>query len=194
MKKWLIIFISLLVVPVCGTAKQKHESHKVVKHSTKPVKQKNVAHKLHVKKTSGGKHAKAATLTLAALSDEKIATIMDKFKVPDSKQRPIISAINAASKKHNVNKGLIVAIIARESSFKQYAVSGAGAQGLMQIMPEHKVPNPFQIHQNIDFGTALLARYINDAGNLNKGLSLYGNSDAYIGELNSTIKKLNSYT
>jgi len=60
----------------------------------------------------------------------------------------------------------------------------------MQIMPSHHVPDVFNIPTNIDRGTAILAKYIDDAGSLNEGLSVYGNSHKYIGEVYETLRAL----
>lgn len=44
--------------------------------------------------------------------------------------------IKNASRKHGVDSSLVKAVIRAESDFDNYAVSKAGAQGLMQLMPE----------------------------------------------------------
>lgn len=49
------------------------------------------------------------------------------------------SEVDIFSKKYNVDKCLIMSVIKVESSFKQDAVSDAGAIGLMQIMPKTAV-------------------------------------------------------
>ena len=55
---------------------------------------------------------------------------------------------------------LIKAVIATESSFREMAVSHAGAQGLMQLMPQtakrFKVKESFDPEQNIDGGAQYL--------------------------------------
>ena len=134
--------------------------------------------------------SKGSGLLARNLTDEQIGSILDHYRVSDDEQSTILTSINNASAKHHVNKALIVAIIARESSFKRRAVSSAGAKGLMQIMPSHHVPNPFSIPTNIDHGTAILAKYIDDAGSLDKGLSVYGNSHKYVGEVYATLRAL----
>ena len=124
------------------------------------------------------------------MTDDKIRKIMEKYKVPEKDQEPIILAINNAVEKHRVSKKLIVAIIAKESSFKKRVVSKHGALGLMQVMPMHHISKPFDIHLNVDKGTELLASYIEDAGSLNGGLAKYGNSSHYIYEIQVTLNRI----
>ncbi len=78
--------------------------------------------------------------------------------------------IDDASRKFGVETSLIKAIIKAESDFDPNAVSRAGAQGLMQLMPKtarsYNVSNSFNSKQNIFAGTEhikyLLGKYNND--------------------------------
>jgi len=78
----------------------------------------------------------------------------------------------AAAKQYNVPASLIYAVIETESSFNPFAVSSAGAYGLMQVVPstagkdvyqkiKNKAGQPtkkvlFDVAQNIDIGSAYL--------------------------------------
>lgn len=75
--------------------------------------------------------------------------------------------IASAAQRWRVDPALVRAVIHAESAFNPEAISRAGAQGLMQLMPatagDYGVTDAFDVHQNIDAGTRhladLLARY-----------------------------------
>ena len=68
--------------------------------------------------------------------------------------------IKDASRKHGVDSSLVKAVIRAESDFDKYAVSKAGAQGLMQLMPETAkklaVKDCFDPGENIHAGVRYL--------------------------------------
>jgi len=78
--------------------------------------------------------------------------------------------VNSASARNDVAAGLVNAVVMAESSGDPSAISRAGAQGLMQLMPgtsaDCGISNPFDPQQNVDCGTRylheLLARYNNN--------------------------------
>lgn len=87
----------------------------------------------------------------------------------------IMDAVENASEKYGVDKKLILSVIKQESGFDKNAVSGAGAEGLMQLMPstakELGVSDPFNAQENVDGGTKYLSELLNMYGN-NKELAL----------------------
>ena len=68
--------------------------------------------------------------------------------------------IAQAARKYSIDRELIQAVISVESCFKQRAVSPAGAQGLMQLMPatadRFGVSDSFNAKQNILAGSRYL--------------------------------------
>lgn len=91
------------------------------------------------------------------LSGSKIQT---KTRVVGS-EVPYHEMINAASKKHGLDAGLVAAVAQVESAFDYRAVSKAGAKGIMQLMDgtarDYGVTNVFDPAQNIEAGTHHLA-------------------------------------
>jgi hypothetical protein len=91
---------------------------------------------------------------------------------------PFYNQINAASDKYGVPATLIAAVIKQESGFQPTAHSGAGAAGLMQLMPSTArglgVTNVYDPSQSIDGGTKYLAQQIqNFNGNISYALAAY---------------------
>ena len=92
----------------------------------------------------------------------------------ESKRRPVMTtgrlrdimrAVEKVSRKYAVDPHLVKAVIRAESDFNPYAVSRAGAKGLMQLMPETAdamdVINPFDPHESIEGGVRYLRHLLN---------------------------------
>jgi soluble lytic murein transglycosylase-like protein len=86
--------------------------------------------------------------------------------------------VASAARAHAVPAALINAVIEAESHGDPTAVSRAGAQGIMQLMPatslQYGVVNPFDAAQNVEGGT----RYLHDLlrryrGNLKLAVAAY---------------------
>jgi len=89
----------------------------------------------------------------------------------------IDAAIEKAAQATGLDPALIRAVIRVESSFNPDAVSGAGAQGLMQLMPgtarELGVTDPFDVEQNVMGGATYLARQLRRFGDVRLALAAY---------------------
>ncbi len=86
--------------------------------------------------------------------------------------------IASASVKHGLAQNLIKAVIHAESGFNPHAVSPKGALGLMQLMPfnlrTYGVKDPYSPEQNINGGTKMLSRLLNQySGNISLALAAY---------------------
>ncbi len=99
-------------------------------------------------------------------------------KTATSEQAIIEQAVLSAARKYDLPAGLIRSVIRCESNFQPDAVSHAGAQGLMQLMPatagDLGVTNPFDVEQNIDGGTRYLRQMLDRFdGDVEKALAAY---------------------
>ena len=87
-------------------------------------------------------------------------------------------AIAQAARRHELDPALLTAVVGQESGFRQRAISGAGAMGLMQLMPETArelgVRDPFDPAQNLDGGAKYLRGLIDRYhGRLDLALAAY---------------------
>jgi soluble lytic murein transglycosylase-like protein len=96
-----------------------------------------------------------------------------------------LDIINRTCEKFGVDPSLVRAIVKVESDYDAFALSGKGAMGLMQLMPqtalELKVKNTFSPHENIEGGVrylrTLLDRY---EGNLSLALAAYNSGETAV--------------
>ncbi len=107
----------------------------------------------------------------------KVETKFKPLNTNNNKMKIIEKAIDDASKRFHVPKRLLYGIIKAESSFNPYAVSKAGAIGLMQLMPqtalELGVRDLFNIRENIMGGAKYIAKLIREFKNYEKALAAY---------------------
>ncbi len=121
----------------------------------------------------------AAPVEVASQVPRKLSAISESSREQFFKKEiPFGSIIYREAKKNNLRPELVAAVVHTESKFKPTARSGAGAQGLMQLVPRtgrwmgaKNLMNPVE---NITAGTKYL-RYLNDRfdGNEQKVIAAY---------------------
>ncbi|MFQ3232237.1 MAG: soluble lytic murein transglycosylase-like protein [Reinekea sp.] len=115
---------------------------------------------------------------LAAMSGKLERWVED----PDERIQ-LLTKIHAEAARANLEPGLVLALIQVESAFNGYAISSAGARGMMQIMPFWKKEigrdddNLLDIDTNLRYGTTILAHYIEvEKGSVIPALARYNGS------------------
>ena len=104
--------------------------------------------------------------------------------VDDPEERfKMLRLIHKEAQRVNLQPELVLSVIHVESLFDRFAISSAGAQGLMQIMPFWKneigtqEDNLMDIHTNIRYGCTVLKAYLTrEKGNLWRALARYNGS------------------
>lgn len=109
-----------------------------------------------------------------------------------SNREEIDRSIKEASSKYGLPACLIKGVIKAESDFQVTAVSSAGAQGLMQLMPgtaeELGVEDPFDIDQNIDGGTRYLKKMLEFFGeDIKLALAAYNAGPGTVNRFNGNV-------
>ncbi|MFO8025544.1 lytic transglycosylase domain-containing protein [Thiohalophilus sp.] len=105
-------------------------------------------------------------------------------RMPDTRKRlDLLKQIHVEAKRAGLWPELVLAVIEVESNFDRFAISSAGAMGLMQIMPfwldEIGQPgdNLFDIRTNLRMGCTILKYYLDkENGNLTPALARYNGS------------------
>ena len=105
-------------------------------------------------------------------------------QVPDTDERLyILKRVHLEASRAELPPELVLAVIEVESNFDRFAISYAGARGLMQVMPfwlkEIGRPNDnlFNIDTNLRMGCTILRFYLDkEKGNLTKALARYNGS------------------
>jgi len=123
-----------------------------------------------------------------------------EWQVKDPEERiKILKLVHLEAKRADLAPELILAVIETESNFDHYAISIAGAIGLMQIMPfwldEIGRPddNLLHIDTNLRYGCTILKFYLDkEDGDLRRALGRYNGSLGRRKYPNKVIDKLTS--
>ena len=141
---------------------------------------------------SGSFSAKPLPAATAKPSEDLEAQITNP-ETADADNRALIQgSIEAAARKYNLPSKLIRSVIRAESNFRADAVSPAGAQGLMQLMPatarELGVTDPFDADQNIDGGAKYLRQMLDRFdGDLRRALAAYNAGPGTVQKYNGDV-------
>ncbi len=109
-------------------------------------------------------------------------------RIPERRFRiELLKAVHYEATRAQLTPELVLAIIDAESNFNPYAISSAGAQGLMQVMPfwlkeiGRQGDNLFRVQTNLRFGCTILKFYLEkEKSNLYAALKRYnGTTEKY---------------
>ncbi len=119
-----------------------------------------------------------------------------QVKDPDERMK-ILTLVHYEAKRAELEPELVLAVIEVESNFDRYAVSVAGALGLMQVMPfwvkEIGRPddNLIRLETNLRYGCTILKHYLDkEKGDLRRALGRYNGSLGKRKYPNKVIDKL----
>jgi soluble lytic murein transglycosylase-like protein len=102
-------------------------------------------------------------------------------RVPEQRFRlELLKAVHFEATRAGLSPEVVLSIIDVESNFNPYAISSAGAQGLMQVMPfwlreiGRTGDNLFRVQTNLRFGCTILRFYLDkEKNNLFAALKRY---------------------
>ena len=122
-----------------------------------------------------------------------------KKKVKHPKKRlNLLRQIHREASRAKLHPELVLAVIDVESNFDRFAISTAGAQGLMQVMPFwlKEIGQPrdslFNVRTNLRMGCTILKYYLKkEKGDLTRALARYNGSLGRYKYPNKVFKLLN---
>jgi hypothetical protein len=105
-------------------------------------------------------------------------------RVPDLQTRlDLLKTAHHEALRAGLEPSLVLGLIQVESAFNRYAISHAGARGLMQVMPfwtdliGSPATNLFHMRTNLRYGCTILRHYLQlERGNLGRALARYNGS------------------
>ena len=104
-------------------------------------------------------------------------------EIPANERVFILKTVHQEATHAGLTPELVLSVMQVESNFDRYAISSAGARGLMQVMPfwldelERPDDDLFDIRTNIRFGCTILKHYlVREKGNHARALARYNGS------------------
>jgi soluble lytic murein transglycosylase-like protein len=115
-----------------------------------------------------------------------LATMSERLakRMPEEKFRlELLKTVHYEATRAGLDPQLVLGVILVESGFKKYAISQAGARGLMQVMPfwvgliGRSTDNLFHLRTNLRYGCVILRHYLDlENGDLFRALGRYNGS------------------
>jgi soluble lytic murein transglycosylase-like protein len=150
---------------------------------------------------------KIAVNDTSSFEDQYVATVWltdmalrleQRVNDPDERLQ-ILQHVHQEATRVDLPPELVLAVIDIESAFDHYAISSAGARGLMQVMPfwldelEEPDANLFDIQTNLRMGCTILRYYIDmENGNLTPALARYNGSTGKTWYSEKVLNRLSS--
>ncbi|MCX7139674.1 MAG: lytic transglycosylase domain-containing protein [Proteobacteria bacterium] len=132
-------------------------------------------------------HAPRKSAFKSKLDEVEWLTAMSRrldTRIRDHRERMrLLKSVHYEATRAGLDPQMVLGLIQVESGFKKYAVSSAGARGLMQVMPfwvkliGAKSDNLFDLRKNIRYGCVILRHYLDiENGDIYRALGRYNGS------------------
>jgi hypothetical protein len=136
--------------------------------------------------------SKGDRTTIASAAQGRSMSADAGATTPLDSEEIVADSIKRAARKYNLPEKLIASVIQAESNFQVDAISPAGAQGLMQLMPatakELGVDDPFDARQNIDGGAGYLRQMLDRfGGDVRLALAAYNAGPGTVEKFNGNV-------
>lgn len=124
----------------------------------------------------------AAKTAEAARIDALVSYVSKRYLVASEATRHLVETSHRVGRQLSLDPVLILAVMAVESRFNPFAQSGAGAKGLMQVIPKYHLEKfaplggegaALDPETNILVGALALREYLNRTGSLVGALQMY---------------------
>jgi len=108
---------------------------------------------------------------------------LERFIKDDAERLNFLRVLHREAQRARIPPEIVLAVIEVESRFDRFALSHAGAQGMMQVMPfwKYEIGRPednlFHLETNLRYGSTILKHYLDKSnGALAEALARYNGS------------------